>query len=181
MLDNGKYVLIDWICIVKEYCLFLQQKITITMELKISIIDTSIAWEKSVSKRQAIKEMSDAANNLVASNDYGESIKKMLVGLIVDEPIYDAFSKPRRPRYTEHKETMAFGSIPIVIHKTLELEIKLNYEHVLAAEDEELKRIVASEVLNMFHNLKVPKKVTDFDKDRFVTDLDGLFRQMFLK
>ena len=61
------------------------------MELKISIIDTSIAWEKSVSKRQAIKEMSDAANNLVASNDYGESIKKMLVGLIVDEPIYDAF------------------------------------------------------------------------------------------
>ena len=25
MLDNGKYVLIDWICIVKEYCLFLQQ------------------------------------------------------------------------------------------------------------------------------------------------------------
>ena len=25
MLDNGKYVLIDWICIVKEYCVFLLQ------------------------------------------------------------------------------------------------------------------------------------------------------------
>ena len=134
-----------------------------------------------MSKRQAIKEVSDVAKNLVASNDYGASIEKMLVGLIVVEPVYDDFSKPRRPRYTEHKETMAFGSIPIVIHKTLEIEIKLNYEQVLAAEDEELKRIVASEVLNALHNLKVPKKVTDFDKDRFVADLNVLFRQMFLK
>ena len=136
------------------------------MELKISVIDSSISWEKSVSKRQAIKEVSEAANNLVASNDYGESIEKML---------------PRRPRYTEHKETMALGSIPIVINKTLEIEIKLDYGQVLAAEDEELKRIVASEVLNTFKNLKVPKKVTDFDKDRFVADIGGLFRQMFLK
>ena len=151
------------------------------MELKISVIDSSISWEKSVSKRQAIKEVSEAANNLVASNDYGESIEKMLVGLIVVEPVYDDFSKPRRPRYTEHKETKAFGSIPIVIHKTLEIEIKLDYGQVLASEEEELKRIVASEVLNALHNLKVPKKVTDFDKDRFVADIDGLFRQMFLK
>ena len=151
------------------------------MELKISVIDSSVSWEKSVSKRQAIKEVSEAANNLVASNDYGESIEKMLVGLIVVEPVYDDFSKPRRPRYTEHKETVALGSIPIVSHKTLEIEIKLNYEQVLAAEDEELKRIVASEVLNTLHSLKMPKKVTDFDKDRFVADIDGLFRQMFLK
>ena len=151
------------------------------MELEISVIDSSVSWEKSVSKRQAIKEVSEAANNLVASNDYGESIEKMLVGLIVVEPVYDDFSKPRRPRYTEHKETMAFGSIPIVIHKTLDIEIKLNYEQVLAAEGEELKRIVAFEVLNALHNLKVPKKVTDFDKDRFEADIDRLFHQKYLR
>ena len=157
----------------------MQQKVT--MELKISVIDSSILWEKSVSKRQAIKEVSDAASNLVASNDYGESIEKMLVGLIVVEPVYDDFSKPRRPRYTEHKETKAFGSIPIVIHKTLEIEIKLDYGQVLASEEEELKRIVASEVLNALHNLKVPKKVTDFDKDRFEADIDRLFHQKYLR
>ena len=151
------------------------------MELEISIIDSSIPWEKSVSKRQAIKEVSDAANNLVASNEYGDSIEKMFVFLIIVEPVYDAFCKPRRPRYTEHKETRALGSIPIVIHKTLEIEIKLNYEQVLAAEGEELKRIVASEVLNTLYNLKVSKKVTDFDKDRFVADIDGLFYQKFLR
>ena len=151
------------------------------MEVSISIIDSSIPWEKSVSKRQAIKEVSDVAMNLVASNDYGESIEKILVGLIVVEPVYDAFSKPRRPRYTEHKETRAFGSIPIVIHKILDIEIKLDYEQVLEAEGEELKRIVASEVLNTLHDLKVPKKVTDFDKDRFVADIDRLFHQKFLR
>ena len=67
------------------------------MELKISVIDSSISWEKSVSKRRAIKEVSEVANNFVASNDYGESIEKMLVGLIVVEPVYDDFSKPCRP------------------------------------------------------------------------------------
>ena len=126
-------------------------------------------------KKQAINEVSEAANIMVASNYYGESIEKILIGLIAVEPIYDAFAKPRRPRYTEHKETMAFGSIPIVIHKTLEKKKKLDYEQVLVAEGEELKKIVASEVLNTLSTMKLPKKVTDFNKDKFVADLKQLF------
>ena len=146
------------------------------MEVKISIIDTSIPWEKCVTKRQTIKNMSETTDNLINSNYYGESIEKILIGLIAVEPIYDAFAKPRRPRYTEHKETMAFGSIPIVIHKTLEIEIKLDYEQVLVAEGEELKKIVASEVLNTLSTMKLPKKVTDFNKDKFVADLEQLYK-----
>lgn len=145
------------------------------MELTISIIDTSIPWEKCVTKRQTIKDMSETTNNSIASNYYGASIEKMLIGLIAVEPVYDAFAKPRRPRYTEHKETMAFGSIPIVTHKTLEIEIKLDFEQFLAAEGKELQKMVAKEVLNALHSLKLPKKVTDFDKDKFVADLDSLF------
>ena len=90
-------------------------------------------------KRQTVKELSDAVYAVVSSNNYGESIEKVLIGLIAVEPIYDKFAKPRRPRYTEHKETIAFGSIPIVIHKTLDIEIKLNYEQVLFAEGERLR------------------------------------------
>ena len=150
------------------------------MELTISIIDTSIPWEKCVTKRQTIKDMSETTNNSIASNYYGASIEKMLIGLIAVEPVYDAFAKPRRPRYTEHKETMAFGSIPIVTHKTLEIEIKLDFEQFLAAEGKELQKMVAKEVLNVLHSLKLPKKVTDFDKDKFVADLDSLFNQLLL-
>lgn len=124
--------------------------------------------------------MSETTNNSIASNYYGASIEKMLIGLIAVEPVYDAFAKPRRPRYTEHKETMAFGSIPIVTHKTLEIEIKLDFEQFLAAEGKELQKMVAKEVLNALHSLKLPKKVTDFDKDKFVADLDSLFNQLLL-
>ena len=133
-----------------------------------------------VSKKPAIIEVSKAFNNSIASNYYGESIEQFLIGLIAVEPIYDAFAKPRRPRYTEHKETMAFGSIPIVIHKTLEIEIKLDFEQFLAAEDKELQKMVAIEVLKTLHSLKLPKKVTDFDKSRFVKDVEALFQSKYL-
>ena len=146
------------------------------------IIDIGINFlsKDCVSKKPAINKMSEACKNLFASNYYGESIEKILIGLIAVEPIYDAFAKPRRPRYTEHKETMAFGSIPIVTHKTLEIEIKLDFEQFLAAEGKELQKMVAKEVLNALHSLKLPKKVTDFDKDKFVADLDSLFNQLLL-
>ena len=145
------------------------------MKVTISIVDTSIPWEKCATKRQTVKELSDEANTLIASNYYGESIETMLIGIIAVEPIYDAFAKPRRPRYTEHKETMAFGSILIVTHKTLEIEIKMDYEQILIAEDENLRKLVATEVLNALHVLKLPKKVIDFDKERFVADLEKFF------
>lgn len=131
-------------------------------------------------KHQTIKGLSDAVNGFVSSNDYGKSIEEVLIGIIAVEPIYDKFAKPRRPRYTEHKETIAFGSIPIVIHKTLEIETKMDYEQILTAEDEELRKIVATEVINNLRTLKLPKKVTDFEKDKFVSDVESYFKSEHL-
>ena len=118
-------------------------------------------------KNPAVIKVSETANNMVASQYYGESIETILIGLIAVEPSYDAFAKPRRPRFTEHLATKAFGSIPVVINKTLEIDIKLDYEQVRAAKDEELQKIVATIVLNTIHDLKLPKKVTDFNKNKF--------------
>lgn len=126
-------------------------------------------------KKQALGLINKVLNGLISSVVYGESLETVLIGLIAVEPIYNKFAKPRRPRYTEHKETMAFGSIPIIIHKTLEIEIKLDYEQVLIADDDALCKIVATEVLNTLRSLKLPKKVTDFDKDKFVTDVESVF------
>ena len=126
-------------------------------------------------KKQALGLINKVLNGLISSVVYGESLETVLIGLIAVEPIYNKFAKPRRPRYTEHKETMAFGSIPIVIQKTLEIEIKLDYEQVLIADDDALCKIVATEVLNTLRSLKLPKKVTDFDKDKFVTDVESVF------
>ena len=150
------------------------------MLLNIRIIDTSIPWNKSSTKHQTIKELSNRINSFISKHYYGDSIETILIGLIVVEPIYDKFAKPRRPRYTAHKETIAFGSIPIVIHKTLEIEIKMNYEQVLAAEGDELRKMVATEVINNLRTLKIPTKVTDFEKDKFVADVESYFKSEHL-
>lgn len=142
------------------------------MLVKISIIDSSLPFERNT----PIMRLSASVNNKVSVNYYGQSIEKLLIGLIAVEPIYDKLAKPRRPRYTEHKETLAFGSIPIVNHKTLEIEIKLDYEQVLTADDKALCKIVATEVLKTLRSLKPPKKVTDFDKDKFLTDVEEVFK-----
>lgn len=131
-------------------------------------------------RQQKIRDLSETLNAIISSNNYGESIEKVLIGLIAVEPIYDKFAKPRRPRYTEHKEVMALGSIPMTFHKTLEIEIKMNYEQILAAEGDKLRELVAKDILNTLHTLKLPNKVTDFDKDRFVADVESVFRSEYL-
>lgn len=146
------------------------------MLVKISIIDTSIPFEHRTCKEDAMKRLSELVNNSAASHYYGESIERIFIGLIVVEPIYNKFAQPRRPRYTAHKEIVALGSIPMVFHKTLEIEIKLDYEQVLATDEEAFCRIVATKVLNTLRALKLPKKVTDFDKDKFVADVESAFR-----
>lgn len=131
-------------------------------------------------RQQKIRDLSETLNAIISSNNYGESIENVLIGLIAVEPIYDKFAKPRRPRYTEHKEVMALGSIPMTFHKTLEIEIKMNYEQILAAEGDKLRELVAKDILNTLHTLKLPNKVTDFDKDRFVADVESVFRSEYL-
>lgn len=153
-----------------------KDKVIVKMLVKIQIIDSSIPKGLFMHKQDIIKKLSDLVNTVVSLKGYGHSIETLLVGLIVVESIYDTLAKPRRPRYTEHKETMAFGTIPIVIYKTLEIEIKLDYELVLTADDEALCKIVATEVRNTLRTLKMPKKVTDFDKDRFVADVESVFK-----
>ena len=46
-----------------------------------------------------------------------------------------------------------------------------------AATEEEVKKIVAQSIMDYLHELKMPKKVTDFDKARFITDLETFFRR----
>ncbi|MBR1514088.1 MAG: hypothetical protein IJ622_07345 [Bacteroidales bacterium] len=48
------------------------------------------------------------------------------------------------------------------------------------ATEEEAKKIVAQSIIEFLHVLKMPKKVTDFDKDGFVADVEAFFRREHL-
>ena len=124
-----------------------------------------------------INELSSSLENEFVSIDYGESIKEFFIGLICVHPQFDPFCKAKRPKYTDYKTTKFDGWIPTVIEKTFECEIKLDYEKVLEATEEEVKKIVAQSIMDYLHELKMPKKVTDFDKAKFIADLETFFRR----
>ena len=80
----------------------------------------------------------------------------------------------------EHKEAMFDGWDPFTIEKTFECEIKLDYAKVLEATEEEVKKIVAKSIMDYLRELKMPKKVTDFDNAKFIADLETYFRKEHL-
>ena len=131
-------------------------------------------------KMNFVHELSERLTQFITENNYGESIKKFLIGLIGVGPQYDSFFMPRRPKYTEYKEAMFDGWDPFTIEKTFECEIKLDYAKVLESTEEEVKKIVAQSIMDYLRKLKMPKKVTDFDKEKFIADLETYFRKEHL-
>ncbi|MEA9414292.1 hypothetical protein [Flavobacterium sp. PL02] len=63
--------------------------------------------------------------------------------------------------------------------KTLYYEFFLKNDRLnefILADDDESKKILADEILNSFFNLdKLPKKIINFDKERFKSDLKSFF------
>jgi len=65
-------------------------------------------------------------------------------------------------------------------NKRFVIEIRFNndvYDEFLKADDEQSKRIIARETLKALELLdKVPKRLKDFDKERFRTDVANYYR-----
>lgn len=137
--------------------------------------------DKDLDKKFAFEQpLSELITQFITGVYYGESIKTFLIGPICVKPEVDSLFKPRRPKYTEYKEGKFDGWSPFTIEKTFVCEIKLDYEKVLEATEEEVKKIVAQSIMDYLHELKMPKKVTDFDKARFIADLETFFRREHL-
>lgn len=121
-------------------------------------------------------ELSTKMSFCFESMQYGDSINVFLIGCICVHPSLDAFFKPRRSRYTDYQETV-FDCRLCKFERTFECELKLDYSIMSKATEEEAKKIVAQSIIEFLHVLKMPKKVTDFDKDRFVADMEAFFRE----
>lgn len=121
-------------------------------------------------------ELSTKMSFCFESMQYGDSINVFLIGCICVHPSLDVFFKPRRSIYSDYQETVIDGRL-CKFDKTFECDIKLDYTIISKAKEEEVKKIVAQSIIDFLHVLKMPKKVTDFDKDRFVTDMEAFFRK----
>jgi hypothetical protein len=113
---------------------------------------------------------------------YGKDIENISISIILvrQYPGYEDWDKPRRPKYIEHREARCISGELMIWHKRFELEVRFDndvYDEFLHADEEQSKRIIARETLKALDLLdKVPKRLKDFDKERFRTDVANYYR-----
>lgn len=138
-------------------------------------------------KSQLINQLSDEINIFLNKNNYGEDIQNYLLGCICikTKEGYEGWYKVRKPKYTDYKKVVnRLTGEEMEISKTFENDFKIDnelYEDFIDSSDELSKKILAKEILNSLSNLdSLPKKVKNFDKEKFRYDLRLFFEDLGL-
>lgn len=149
------------------------------------IVINELDEEMSI-KLPVIKEFSTFIAKFLSDKDYGNGLKslRLIFILIKTKKGYEAWFKTRKPKFTEHKILETFSGKKIEIDKEFVIESRIDnesYDNFLKATETESRKILAHEILNSLSNLDVlPKKVKDFDKERFKADMEAFFKDQKL-
>jgi hypothetical protein len=143
-------------------------------------MDFSLTQESNLEGDKNIQliEFSNSLKEYFISKSYGEDLNYFVIGIICVKPEFETFFKVRKPRYK------AFDKINLLDGNTAELigvygyDIKLNFDEFVSATETESRKILAQEILNSLSNLEaLPKKVKDFDKEKFKSDMKQFFKE----
>ncbi len=128
----------------------------------------------SQDKSDIVYNLSESINLNLKQTNYGEDIETFLIGLICVKSEFMEFLPVRKPKYTLKKIDDSFG-IRTEIFKSYGYDIAMDYEKAMEASEFEFKELLANEIVKSFKHLdSMPKKVKDFDKERFKADVVGL-------
>ena len=118
--------------------------------------------------------------------NYGPDVEEIVIAftLIKTKPGYEEWCKPKRPKYTEYGGWRTFGPEgpkDREIKKEFFIDIRIDgdlYDAFIEANEEQAKCILAREILNSLELLdKLPKRLKQFDKERFKSDVSDYFQQ----
>lgn len=138
--------------------------------------------EEMKNKLSLIKDFSLFINNFSSNNFYSDDLKsiRLIIILIKTQKGYEEWFKVRKPKFITHKIIETFTGDKIEINKEFVIETRIDnedYDNFLQATDEESKRVLALEILKSLSYLDaLPKKVKDFDKERFKLDIEQFFK-----
>ena len=122
-------------------------------------------------KTRLIHALSDRLSKYFSDKDYGNDVIKILIGIICVAPEFEWFSTIRKPRYKFYRKYIR-DSTEIVEDRVFSFDIKIDYEDFRNQTDNQNNKMLASEILGSLSNLdSLPKKVKDFDKERFKEDM----------
>lgn len=139
--------------------------------------------QKANHKSNIIVNMSQELKVFFADRFYGEDVQDYIIGCLCTSPPegFEKFNKTQKPVYVDDKTTKnKFTGEPHRMFKLFINEFNFNneeYDDFVDSSDEESKKILAKKILESLENLdKLPKKVKDFDKERFKEDMQHFFK-----
>ena len=118
--------------------------------------------------------------------NYGPDVEEIVIAytIIKTKPGYEEWYKPKRPKYTEYGGWITFGpGGPKDRERRKEFWIDYRidgdlYDAFIEADEEQAICILACEILNSLELLdKLPKRLKQFDKERFKSDVSDYFQQ----
>lgn len=131
-----------------------------------------------------IDSMSQSLENYFKERDYGSDIKTFYIRItcIKTKPGYEAWYKLIKPKYIDYsKSTSKLTGEILEVIKTYSYNIKIdneNYDDFVYSSHEESIRILASMLINSLSNIdSLPKKVKNFDKEKFKNDFRAFFEE----
>ncbi len=150
--------------------------------------------EKTVSEEALVKDknnlilsLEEDTRNYLKNRNYGEDVKYYTIKLSCVNPPqgFEHLFKLLPPKYIDLKvsknvhtgeeqrfEKHFFCSINIIGNL---------YDEFVNSSDENSKKLLVEKIVESFEHLdKLPKKVKDFDKERFTTDVEEFFRKQGL-
>lgn len=149
------------------------------MNFKISQEIDLEAKEKSL----IILFLSDKLSEYLNKRDYGRGVQNFFIGCICVKPRggYEEWFKIRKPKYKELVKIKLLDNSIKELKGVFSYDINLNFDVFVNNTDIENKKLLASEILNSLFNLdNLPKRVKDFDKEKFKSDLEFFFKDQNL-
>lgn len=148
-------------------------------ELRVNEIDS-----EAYVKMPIVKSFSNEIGKYFKNRNYGNDLKSIIIIPIIVKHIvgFEEWYKVRKPKFIERKDLQnRITGKRIIIEKEFIIETRLNneeYNTFISSTDEDIKKLLAREILSSLSNLDaLPKKVKDFDKERFKADMHEFFKE----
>ncbi|MPS72603.1 MAG: hypothetical protein E2590_05550 [Chryseobacterium sp.] len=143
--------------------------------------------EEAITKNKIIISLENDLNNYLNHKNYGKDIQTVTIKLNCANPPkgFEHLFKLLPPKYIDFKvsknihtgEQQEFNK-----HFFCSINIIGNdYDNFVSSSDEESKKLLVRKILESFEHLdKLPKKVKDFDKEKFKFDVEQFFKEQDL-
>jgi hypothetical protein len=155
------------------------------MKFSIGLTLDAVSFDETIrtNKSSVVYDFGKNIIEYIKKLDYGEGIVEYAIKLyIVNPPIgFEHLFKDFKPKFIEHKLIPnKYTGEKLELNKYFNYSIKITgdlYNKFLTGTVEESEKILATEILNSLSNLDaLPKKIKDFDKERFKADMEQFFK-----